>query len=55
MEAKSYRSWLQQLQTLSVSSVWQILQNGGLFYLAQFALSKDEATHGWQKRALRQD
>ena len=23
--------------------------------LAQFALSKDEATRGWQKRALRQD
>ena len=25
------------------------------YFKAQFALSKDEATRGWQKRALRQD
>ena len=31
------------------------LQRINDFIKAQFALSKDEATRGWQKRALRQD
>ncbi len=38
------------------TSIWSLLPLIVLgFILAQFALSKDEATRGWQKRALRQD
>ena len=39
----------------SKSMARNVFFGGTVFFLAQFALSKDEATRGWQKRALRQD
>lgn len=38
-----------------VAALMQHWASGNTKEMAQFALSKDEATRGWQKRALRQD